>query len=438
MRVAFYTLGCKVNLYETQAVLNLFKKQNYEIVQFEDIADIYVINTCTVTNMSASKSRKIIRSAIKKNKDAIIVVMGCYSQSNTEEIKDILGVNIIVGTNERNKIVSLVEEYLKTKENINIVGSIEDIPFEDMEVSFLEGRTRAFVKIQDGCNNFCSYCIIPYTRGRIRSKKKELALDEMTNLVKQGYLEVVLTGIHTGNYGSDLEDYAFADLLLDIIKIEGLKRLRISSIEITELNDRVLDIIKNSDIIANHLHIPLQSGSENILVSMNRKYNKDYFKKKIEKIRSIRNDIAITTDVIVGFPGEDEEHFEETYNFIKEISFAGLHVFPYSKREGTKAALMDNQIPESIKKERVHKLMSLSKELELSYMKTFIGETLSFIPENYEDGYLIGHSSNYLKVKALGNEKDLGKMMKAVIASINYPFCTANSCQKCTEFDKNE
>jgi threonylcarbamoyladenosine tRNA methylthiotransferase MtaB len=438
MKVAFYTLGCKVNLYETQAVLNLFKKQNYEIVQFEDVADIYIINTCAVTNTSASKSRKIIRSAIKKNKDAIIVVMGCYSQANTEEIKNILGVNIIVGTNERNKIVSLVEEYIKNKENINIVGSIEDIPFEDMEVSFLEGRTRAFVKIQDGCNNFCSYCIIPYTRGRIRSKRRELVLDEITNLVKQGYLEVVLTGIHTGNYGSDFENYTFADLLSDIIKIDNLKRVRISSIEITELNDRVLDIIKNSDIIANHLHIPLQSGSEDILVAMNRKYNKAYFKKKIDTIRSIREDIAITTDVIVGFPGEDEKHFEETYDFIKEIGFSALHVFPYSKREGTKAALMDNQVLESVKKDRVHKLMSLSQELELSYMQRFIGKTLLFIPETYEDGYLIGHSSNYLKIKALGNEEDLGKIIEAEITSTNYPFCIAKICQKCKRFDKKE
>lgn len=423
MKVAFYTLGCKVNLYETQAVLNMFKNKDYEIVPFEEVADVYVINTCTVTNMSASKSRKIIRSAIKKNKDAVVVAMGCYAQVGSEEVKNILGVNIVVGTNERSKIVSLVEEYLENKENINIVGQIDNIPFEDMEVAFLEGKTRAFVKIEDGCNNYCSYCIIPYTRGRVRSKNKDLVLKEISNLVHHGYLEVVLTGIHTGNYGSDFIDYSFADLLEDIIKIDGLKRLRISSIEITELNDRVLDIIKNSNIIVDHLHIPLQSGSADILVAMNRKYNKEYFKNKIEYIRSIRPDIAITTDVIVGFPGEDDKHFEEAYNFIKEINFAGLHVFPYSKREGTKAASMPNQVDESIKKDRVHKLMTLSHDLELAYMNRFVGKTIDFIAETYEDGYLIGHTSNYLKIKALGGEEYIGKMLNVTIESIEYPYC---------------
>ena len=217
MKVAFYTLGCKVNLYETQAVLNMFKNKNYEIVPFDEIADIYIINTCTVTNMSASKSRKIIRSAIKKNKDAIIVVMGCYSQMDSDKVSS-LGVNIIVGTNERSKIVSLVEKYLDDKTNVNIVGSIDDIPFEDMEVSFLEGKTRAFVKIEDGCDNYCSYCIIPFTRGRVRSKDKDLVIREITHLVENGYLEVVLTGIHTGHYGDDLNDYSFSDLLNEIIK----------------------------------------------------------------------------------------------------------------------------------------------------------------------------------------------------------------------------
>lgn len=422
MKVAFQTLGCKVNLYETQAVLNLFKNKNYEIVSFDDIADIYVINTCTVTNTSASKSRKIIRSAIKKNKDAIIVVMGCYSQISSDEI-EALGVNIIVGTNDRKRIIELVEDYLENKQNISIVNSIDKVPFEDMEITFLEGKTRAFVKIQDGCNNFCSYCIIPYTRGRVRSKDKNLVIREITHLVENGYLEVVLTGIHTGNYGSDFTDYSFSDLLSDISKIDELKRIRISSIEITELNDKVLDILKNNKIIANHLHIPLQSGSEDILVSMNRKYNKDYFRKKIELIRSIRKDISITTDVIVGFPGETEEHFEETYNFIKEIGFSALHVFPYSKREGTKAASMPNQVSEDIKKNRVHRLMELSEYLEKEYMNKFIGSTLDFIPEEYEDGYVIGHSSNYLKIKARGTEGDLNKLVDVKIKKCEYPYC---------------
>lgn len=426
MKVAFYTLGCKVNLYETQAVLNMFKNKNYEIVPFNEIANIYIINTCTVTNMSASKSRKIIRSAIKKNKDAIIVVMGCYSQMDSDTVSS-LGVNIIVGTNERSKIVSLVEKYLDNKTNVNIVGSIDDIPFEDMEVSFLEGKTRAFVKIEDGCDNYCSYCIIPFTRGRVRSKDKDLVIREITHLVENGYLEVVLTGIHTGHYGDDLNDYSFSDLLSEIIKIEGLIRLRISSIEINELNDKVLDVIKNSNIIANHLHIPLQSGSVEILKAMNRRYDKKYYKEKVEKIRSIRSDISLTTDVIVGFPGETDKHFNETYEFIKEIGFSALHVFPYSKREGTKAALMLNQVDEKIKKERVSKLMNLSKELEKQYMNRFIGKKVTFIAETYDKGYLIGHSSNYLKIKAKGNEEDLGKMLDVNIEKIDYPYCIGNT-----------
>lgn len=422
MKVAFYTLGCKVNLYETQAVLNMFKNNNYEIVPFDDIADVYVINTCTVTNMSASKSRKIIRGAKRKNEDSIVVVMGCYSQIESDVVNE-LGVNIIVGTNERSKIVSLVDTYIKDKQNINIVSSIDDIPFEDMEISYLEGKTRAFVKIQDGCNNYCSYCIIPYTRGRIRSKDKEHVIKEISNLVSNGYLEVVLTGIHTGHYGMDQEDYKFPNLLSDISKIDGLKRIRISSIEITELNDDFLNVLKNNDIIANHLHIPLQAGSDEILLAMNRKYNKEYFNIIIETIRTIRNDIAITTDVIVGFPGETEELFQETYDFIKEIGFAELHVFPYSKREGTKAATMPNQIPESVKKERVHRLMNLSEYLEMKYMNNFINKEVSVIAETYEDGYLIGHSSNYLKIKALGGEDELGKIINVIIKEIEYPYC---------------
>ena len=422
MKVAFYTLGCKVNLYETQAILNKFKIYNYEIVSFEDKADIYVINTCTVTNTSASKSRKIIRNAINKNKDAIIVVMGCYSQMDADKIKEI-GAHIILGTKDRGEIISLVEEYIKNHNNINIVSSLDNIPYENLEVTFLEGKTRAFVKIEDGCNNFCTYCIIPYTRGRVRSKDKDLVLKEIHNLVSNNYLEVVLTGIHTGNYGSDLEDYNFGNLLIDISKIDGLKRLRISSIEITEINDNILNIVKNNNVIANHLHIPLQAGSDDILKLMNRKYNTSYFREKIKKIREIRNDIAITTDVIVGFPGEDDNHFRETYNFIKEIGFTNMHVFPYSPREGTKASLMPNQVDEVIKKKRVKELIALSKELELNYMNKFINKTLEVIFETSNDSYLIGHTSNYLKVKAIGNKEDIGKIIGVKITKIEYPYC---------------
>ena len=285
-------------------------------------------------------------------------------------------------------------------------------------------KTRAFVKIQDGCNNFCSYCIIPYTRGNVRSKRKEDVINEITNLVNYGHKEVVLTGIHTGNYHDN--DYDFADLLNDVVNIKGLKRLRISSIEITEINERVIDVIKNNDILVDHMHIPLQSGSNEILKLMNRKYDINYFINKINELRSIRPDISITTDVIVGFPFETEELFQETINNIKKINFSKLHVFPYSRREGTKADLMDNQVDDVTKKNRAHVLIELSKELELNYMNKFIGKEIEFIPETYKDGYLYGHTGNYLAIKTKGNRELINNIVKVKIEKIEYPYCISS------------
>jgi threonylcarbamoyladenosine tRNA methylthiotransferase MtaB len=404
MTVAFYTLGCKVNLYETEVVINIFKNNGYKIVPFNEKADIYIINTCTVTNTSDQKSRKMIRQAIKRNKDAIIVVMGCYSQLKSNELNKLDDVDIIIGNKDKTKILEYIENILDEKEKIVDIYDINKVEFEDMTIDNFLNHTRAFVKIQDGCNNYCSYCIIPYARGNVRSKDKNKVITEVTSLVNNGYKEVVLTGIHTGHYGADLTNYDFADLLNDIIKINGLKRIRISSIEITEINDKVLNILKSSNVIADHLHIPLQSGNDKILKLMNRKYDTNYYLNKIEEIRSIRPDIAITSDVIVGFPDETEEDFNDTYNFIKKINLSALHIFPYSKREGTKAASMPNQIDNNIKKERVKKLMTLSKELELNYMNKFINKELDIIPEEYKDGYVIGYSSNYLKVRVKGNK----------------------------------
>ena len=359
MKVKAITLGCKVNTYESEYVMSLFKKKGYEIVS--DMADIYVINTCSVTNMSDVKSRKIINKVRRENKDSIIVVMGCMIEAHKDYQNDL--VDIIIGNKDKSKVVELVEEYLKTHEKKKILYKDFDLSFEDMFISHMNSHTRAFVKIQDGCENFCSYCIIPYTRGRQRSKKKETVLKEIETLVLNGYQEVVLTGIHTGHYGSDIET-SFPELLEEICKIKGLKRLRISSIEITELDDSFLDVLRKYPIIVSHLHIPLQAGSNTILKAMNRKYLKDYYKNKIDTIRMIRPGISITTDVIVGFPGETEELFQETLDFVKEIEFSKVHVFPYSRRQGTKADLMDGQIPENIKKERVKRLIELSNQLE--------------------------------------------------------------------------
>ena len=411
MKVKAITLGCKVNTYESEYVMSLFKKKGYEIVS--DMADIYVINTCSVTNMSDVKSRKIINKVRRENKDSIIVVMGCMIEAHKDYQNDL--VDIIIGNKDKSKVVELVEEYLKTHEKKKILYKDFDLSFEDMFISHMNSHTRAFVKIQDGCENFCSYCIIPYTRGRQRSKKKETVLKEIETLVLNGYQEVVLTGIHTGHYGSDIET-SFPELLEEICKIKGLKRLRISSIEITELDDSFLDVLRKYPIIVSHLHIPLQAGSNTILKAMNRKYLKDYYKNKIDTIRMIRPGISITTDVIVGFPGETEELFQETLDFVKEIRFSKVHVFPYSRRQGTKADLMDGQIPESIKKERVKRLIELSNQLEKEYLNSQIGLELPVLIEKNLDDFSFGHTENYLKVKIpeknINNQILLVKILK--------------------------
>ena len=411
MKVAFYSLGCKVNAYETEFLINEFKKKGYEIVDFNEKADIYIINTCSVTNTSDQKSRKIVREACK-NKNAIIVVMGCYSQLNSNVIKDIEGVSIVIGNKDKNKVVDFVENYIKNKEEFIDIQNLDNTTFEDMFIDKFENHTRAFVKIQDGCNNYCSYCIIPYTRGNVRSKQKEFVLDEVKALVKNGYKEVVLTGIHTGHYGQDLKEYDFSDLLIELEKIDGLERIRISSIEIVELNDKFLEVLKNSKKIVNHIHIPLQSGCDKILKLMNRRYDMKYYIDKINKIREIRENIAITTDVIVGFPNETDEDFNITKESIKQLNFTELHVFPYSKREGTKAASMPNQIDGNIKKQRVKELITLSNELKNNYYNKFINNIDYVLTETIDNEYVIGHLSNYGKVKFKGNSKDLNKIIK--------------------------
>ena len=411
MKVGFYNLGCKVNAYETEFLINEFKKKGYEIVDFNDKADIYIINTCSVTNTSDQKSRKIIRSACK-NKDAVIVVMGCYSQMKSEVVKDIEGVSIVLGNKDKNKVVELVEAYINDKENYQNIYDLSNAEFEDMFLDNFENHTRAFVKIQDGCNNYCSFCIIPYARGNVRSKKKEFVIDEVKALVKNGYKEVVLTGIHTGHYGQDLKEYNFSDLLKELEEIDGLERIRISSIEIVELDDEFLEVLKNSKKIVDHIHIPLQSGCDKTLKEMNRRYDMNYYIDRINKIRKIRPNIAITTDVIVGFPNETEEDFNITKENIKKLEFVELHVFPYSKREGTKAASMPNQIDGNIKKKRVKELIKISEELKNNYYNKYINTTDYVLAETIDDEYVIGHLSNYGKVKFKGNKEDLNKIIK--------------------------
>lgn len=395
MKVGLCNLGCKVNTYEMEYIASLFKERGYEIGDFNDFCDVYVVNTCTVTNNSDVKSRKMINHPKKINKNCCLVVCGCFIESAKDYKND--DIDIILGNYNKSKVVDLVEVFFRNKEKINQRFNLNEVEFEDMNIKHFENRTRAFVKIQDGCENFCTYCIIPYVRGKCRSKKEDNVLSEITTLVNNGYNEIVLTGIHTGNYGVDINTN-FSSILEKILNIKGLKRLRISSIEITELDDKFLELLKNP-ILCNHLHIPLQSGGEKTLKKMNRKYDKKYFKEEIEKIRKVRPDISITTDVIVGFPGETEDDFNECVDFIKEINFSKLHVFPYSKRDGTVAAKMKDQIDGKVKKERVKTLLDLSKTLEENYNNSFIGKKESCLIEKVDCKYSYGHCSNYVYLK---------------------------------------
>lgn len=402
MTFCIKTLGCKVNTYESELIHNLFIRKGY--VYSKDNAEVYVINTCTVTNMSDRKSRQIINATRRDNKNAIIVVCGCFSQNafNSGRLNEI-DADIIIGNKDKSKIVEYVEDYIKNKRKTTKFYNMDEVEFENMELDSMEGRTRAFVKIEDGCENFCTYCIIPYVRGKVRSKSHEMVIEEVTNLVNKGYKEVVLTGIHTGHYVD--KDYNFEHLLRDLVNISGLLRLRISSIEINELTDGVLDIFSKSDVLVPHLHIPLQSGSDHILKEMNRKYDKEYFINRIEYIKSIKKDVSITTDVITGFPGETDMEHLESMETIKKIGFTKVHVFPYSDRYNTVASKMPNKVDGNVKKERVKDLLMLSDELENSFNSKFYGRVLPVLIEEEKDSYFYGHTANFIRVKVSGNYK---------------------------------
>lgn len=417
--VGVLTLGCKVNTYESEYVINELKKAGYIIKNFDDICDIYIINTCTVTNQSDSKSMKMIRQAIRRNSDACVVAMGCFIAANQDYSID--GLDITIANKDKARIVELLDEYFKNKEvmKLQYKGRLKD--FEDMYINSFPGRTRAFVKIQDGCDNFCSYCIIPFVRGKCRSKDEDKVISEIKDLVNNGYREIVLTGIHTGSYGVDLET-SFADLLKRCVEIPGLDRLRISSIETTELNEDVLDVLKSSKVLVDHLHIPIQAGSDKILKAMKRKYDLAYFFDKIAEIRSIRPEIAISTDVIVGFPGESEEDFQTTIDTCRKLEFSKLHVFPFSERKGTVAAGLDGKLDGSVKKDRARRLIEVSHELETNYMQKFINLEVDVLIEEYKDGYSYGHTGNFLYVKIKG-ELPHNEIIKVKIVRVDYPYC---------------
>ncbi|PZE22716.1 tRNA (N(6)-L-threonylcarbamoyladenosine(37)-C(2))-methylthiotransferase MtaB [Paenibacillus xerothermodurans] len=425
--VAFHTLGCKVNFYDTEAIWQLFKHDGFEQVDFESTADVYVINTCTVTNTGDKKSRQMIRRAVRRNPEAIVAVTGCYAQTSPAEILAIPGVDLVIGTQDRDKIIPYIQQLQQERQPINAVRNImKTRQFEELDVPDFADRTRAFLKIQEGCNNFCTFCIIPWSRGLMRSREPQSVLKQARMLVDAGYQEIVLTGIHTGGYGEDMENYSLAKLLWDLDKVDGLKRVRISSIEASQITEEVLEALEGSDKMCRHLHIPLQAGDDGVLARMRRKYTTADYGRKIEQIHKIMPGVAITTDVIVGFPGETEEMFRNGYRFMEQMQFSEMHVFPYSKRTGTPAARMEDQVDEEVKNSRVHELIDLSERMQLTYAQKYVGQVLEVIPERAhkgepDRGLMMGYSDNYLQLVFKGGEDLIGSVcrIKVTQAGVN-------------------
>lgn len=420
--VAFVTLGCKVNQYETNAMIQQFKNNGYNIVEHNEKADIYIINTCTVTNMSDRKSRQMIRRMKEQNKDAIIVACGCYVQVAQKEIENIEEIDIAIGNNEKSKIVEIVEDYMKKhfepeekknsyteilqKDNLNILKKAKNVIAQDVmqQKEFVDlgdvtytSKTRAVIKIQDGCDRFCSYCIIPYARGRVRSRKPDKILEEAQDIAKEGIKEIVITGIHIASYGKDLKnEYKLIDLLEELNKIKGIERIRLGSIEPLLITEQFVERLKKLDKICHHFHLSLQSGCDETLKRMNRRYTTEQFRTIVDILRKNYDDVILTTDIIVGFPQETEKEFETTYQFLKEIKFYKMHIFKYSQRKGTKAAQMEGQIDGSIKEKRSQKLIELSDKNEEDYNKQYINKTVEVLWEEEKNGHYQGHTKNYI------------------------------------------
>lgn len=402
MTVAFITLGCKVNQYETEAMIEIFLSEGYKIVKYDQKADVYVINTCSVTNFGDKKSRQAIRKAKKNNPDSIVIVVGCYSQTAPEEIEKIEGVNIILGTKDRTKIVDTLKNYKKQDGILNKVESVmKNHEFEKLSLSNMENRTRAYLKIQDGCNQFCTYCIIPYARGPIRSRKAEDIISEVTNLVSKGFKEIVLTGIQVSSYGQDLKDMNLIKIISILNEIDGLERIRFSSIEPNIITDEFLDTLVKCNKVCNHIHLSLQSGSDDILKKMNRHYTTQKYYQSVLKLKEAIKDIAITTDIIVGFPGETEQNFNETCEFVKKVGFSKIHIFPYSAKRGTKAATMPNQIDSTIKSKRAKQLSEIEKSLRFAFLNEQKFKTAKVLFETeIEKNVFEGYTTNYIKVQS--------------------------------------
>ncbi|MCR5837424.1 MAG: tRNA (N(6)-L-threonylcarbamoyladenosine(37)-C(2))-methylthiotransferase MtaB [Lachnospiraceae bacterium] len=416
MKVALHNLGCKVNAYETDAMKQLFEKKGYEIVSFSDMADIYIINTCSVTNIADRKSRQMLHRAKKMNENAVVVAVGCYAQVAAEQLEKDDAVDVIVGNNKKKEIVDIVEEYLKDNNKFEAVIDIgHDDTYEDFEMSTVTEHTRAYIKIQDGCNQFCSYCIIPYARGRIRSRNIDSIREEVEKLAGQGYKEFVFTGIHLSSY--NYEGKTFADVIELVDSIEGVERIRLGSLEPGIVTEDFVQRISKCKSVCPHFHLSMQSGCDSVLKRMNRKYTSEEYYERCELLRKYFDNPAFTTDVIVGFPQETEEEYQVTEDFVKKVGFAELHVFKYSMRNGTVAAKMEGQVDDSIKADRSDRLIGVGEKLTEQYRKQFVGKNIEVLIEEpvviEEKTYQIGHTMEYIKV-AVESEEDLSGQIVTV------------------------
>ncbi|WP_346887144.1 tRNA (N(6)-L-threonylcarbamoyladenosine(37)-C(2))-methylthiotransferase MtaB [Clostridium sp. UBA1056] len=423
MKVALYTLGCRVNSYESEAMAEKFIKEGYEVGSFDEFSDVYVINTCTVTNMGDKKSRQMIGRARRHNPDAIIAVVGCYSQIASDEIAQIEGVDVVLGSRNKGDIVYWVNRAREErKQVVEVKDVLKDKKFEELAINEYQDKTRAFLKIQDGCNRFCTYCLIPFARGAVCSKEPKQILKEVKELSKNGFKEIILSGVHTASYGVDLEgDWNLVKILEEIDKIEGIERIRIGSIDPTFFTEGVIERICALKNICPHFHLSLQSGCDATLRRMNRKYTAQEYKEVVENLRKYIKDVSITTDIIAGFPGESNIEFEDTYEFLKDIKLSKMHIFKYSKRTGTKAAEMAFQVDGLIKEERSKRLIELNNTLEVEFMERFIGKEMKVLYEEAISGKnntYVGYTENYIKVITESKENLEGKIVTTKIISI--------------------
>ncbi len=418
-KVASHALGCKVNQYESEAIAELFAQKGYEIVDIDEWADIYIINTCTVTNFGDKKSRQLIRKVKRQNPEAVVAAIGCYAQTAPDEIKNIEGVNLIIGTKGRKDIVDLVETYVPEMGVVSTVGQIaKEREFEHLTISKLADRTRAYLKIQDGCSQFCSYCIIPYARGPIRSRDPEDIMDEVKVLAENGFKEIILTGIHVASYGKDLKGVTLLDVIKRVQEQEGIERIRFSSVEPNIVTEEFASELSKLDKVCDHFHLSLQSGCDRTLKRMNRKYDAAGYERAVEILRKYFPNVAITTDIIAGFPDETDEDFEKSLEFAKKIGFSKIHAFPYSPKRGTPAAVMPNQILNAVKNERTSRLIEASDRMADEFIKSFEGRVMPVLYEReIEHNIYEGYTTNYIRVLSESSENIKNKIIDTEIVS---------------------